>query len=381
MKVFKDIKYDTIISGGYGLYNFGDDALMYMFYKRYEYLFENEKFIFLCEKSNYLGKLVPKAKVFARTNTVNLSCNNFVLGGGTLFYSFSSTTSKPTFFNKLYRFIKDPFLGSKKLLIKFGILKVKYEPNSYLKILNLGIGLGPFNNGNDERKKYAVDFCKKSIWVSVRDKVSYDFLRENDIQKKYLGTDICFLSGFIKYPNHKASNVKNIGIIVRDWDNNENSIYQQSILENLFLLRKEYKVTFIVFSSFSDKKWIKALDDINEEYIVWNPNKHSIDDFLKLLNDFDLFLTARYHGFVFASLLNIPSVCIGIEQKLDIAHEQFKNSSELWCNPFSINELLMKIRRIDRNYREYQGNLKLEIDIKNQAANEMFNEFDKNLSI
>lgn len=372
----ESLYFRSIISGGYGLYNFGDDALMFAIYKRFESKFQSKEAAFQCLNPSYLKKLTPNATVVSRLSQNKIICDNFILGGGTLFYSFSGEKKKSKV--NIFKLLSRPSELYLKLLIKLKIAKLKYEPDDFKKVYSLGIGLGPFDNGIDKRKQYAIDFLKKSEWTSVRDEKSLEYLEEWNIDNRYLGADICFHPNIFCLPERSVSKeVKKIGIIVRDWDKNENGSYKDSLLKMIENLRVDYEITFIVFSEKSDQLWMDTLKSKDEDYILWNPNKQTINEFLKIMNEFDLFISARYHGFIFASLLNIPTICVEIEPKLALAHSQFEESSELWSFPFSEGDLISKIKKIETNKTKFKESLANDVSIRGNMAESMFNEIEK----
>ena len=118
-------------------------------------------------------------------------------------------------------------------------------------------------------------------------------------------------------------NLNRIGVIVRDWGHNhEGNSYTEPLFRTIDSLRREGKtVEFISFSATSDGEWIKRLKDRNEFITVWNPESESISSFLGFLSKYDLFITARYHGAVFASILRKPTVAIEIEKKLALVSD------------------------------------------------------------
>jgi len=80
-------------------------------------------------------------------------------------------------------------------------------------------------------------------------------------------------------------------------------------------------VQFIVFSDLRDNDWLNTLKLINEDILVWNPDIDRIENFMDKLNNFDLFISARFHGVIFSTLLNKPAISIAIEPKLELVKE------------------------------------------------------------
>ena len=95
---------------------------------------------------------------------------------------------------------------------------------------------------------------------------------------------------------------------------------------------------YILFSEGAEREWRRLL--VGEKYAVstWQPQKQGVSDFARTLGEYDLLITARFHGAVIGTLLGIPCICIAVEQKLEIAATQYK-SIKLWAHPFREGDL------------------------------------------
>ena len=123
--------------------------------------------------------------------------------------------------------------------------------------------------------------------------------------------------------------IRKVVVIPRDWPH---TTLGDSYTDSLFQVVRELrnagkKVEFIFFAN--DIEWTRRLKDKNERFIAWNPEKFTIFEFIKMLSDYDAFITARYHGAVFASILKKPVVCIEVEQKLRLVADLFDVGARL----------------------------------------------------
>ena len=63
--------------------------------------------------------------------------------------------------------------------------------------------------------------------------------------------------------------------------------------------------------------WLDGMKDLAND-CYGDPNNDNINDFIAKHYNFDLVITARFHGAVFASLIGKPFITIGIEPKLEM---------------------------------------------------------------
>ena len=349
------------VKGAYGETNFGDDLLMCVFENYFLKEFDNIQLDFVGENSNYVEKLL----VASTYMDVDFLPDWEIYGGGTQFFSFKSTNL--SFLQKIVFFFKNPSIIVNKIHNTF-IHKTKKAS----KIAFLGFGIGPFY----ENQK-AIDYAKRKIadadFVGVRDEVSYKYCLDWNISAT-LGADVVFSSYFEKPDLKTIESTKNkkIGIIVRDWGWEESGNSYINILIEFYKTFSHAELQFIVFAPSRDREWIARLK--NENVLIWDPNKYSIDSFLEELNIFDGFITARYHGAIISSLLNKPVICVEIEPKLKILTEQVKEF-KLWNKPFDIDQLKTMVDQLNYNI-DYANSLKE----RKANADHMLLEFKKHLS-
>lgn len=339
------------IKGAYGEGNFGDDLLMTVFE---EYLFSiTNKHLEL----NFIGNEMGYVRKMLKNSSYNQSneAEWLIYGGGTQFFSFKK---KVTFFSKVYNIFKLPFpLIVETIFHKF----FKKEQNivQYKRLAFIGFGLGPFY-GNE----YAINGARKKIecadFVGVRDEVSQKHCSEWNINA-VLGADIVFSSIFQNNISGEQVQQKGkIAIIVRDWLwESEGAKYSESLLE-LIRINPDIDFTFILFSKSRDLIWKKLVRKKN--LLIWDPEKMEISQFLSQLNQFDTFISARYHGAIIGGLLKKKVICIEVEDKLRVLCQQIPTFS-LWEKPFDQKQLSNLIEHtVSRDHAEYIKKLRLRAD-------------------
>lgn len=348
------------IKGAYGETNFGDDLLMCVFENFFSTQFSNAKLNFVGEEEEYTSKLLSTSEY----GVSNFNPNIIVYGGGTQFFSFSEP-KKITRLEKIFKVLKEP-----KIFLNKFISQGKRTETPDVPTVFLGFGIGPFYVEGPIIQK-AKTALINAAFVGVRDEVSYKYCENWGIDA-CLGADVVFSSYFHlpKLPEIKNVRKKRIGIIVRDWNwESTGASYIESLKKVYTENHSDYDFQFIVFAPLKDKKWMESI--AWSEMLIWDPEKFTIDEFLSSLNQFDAFISARYHGAIIASLLNKPVICIEIEDKLKILTNQLKEL-KLWRKPFNEKELIDHLRTLnyDVNYSNSRNALA-------KKADDMLSSFQK----
>ncbi len=360
-------KYKLLIKGGYGLTNFGDDALLYVLSNNLVKYFNKSDVAFACYESTYTKKFTSRFKIIDVSEFKKTPTSLLIYGGGTQFYNFKKAPSK---FRK--------FLSSIKQLILLKNLNKTTNEINYHYLGGLGIGLGPFINDNNQIKENQTkEELKKMSFISVRDTESSNLCKKWGIDNFKQEADICYsMENKYFYQEPENQNIKKVGIIVRDWNHTkEGSDYYTKILNITEKLNKKgIEVTLILFAKGSDKYWDEQKNQFTN-ILEWDPNNMSMEDFIEKLNYFDSFITARYHGAVFATLLGKPFISIVVEQKLSLISDIYKSCSMKWEYPFEIDDCLLKLNHIDKNYKKFSKQIIKETIKQKELSNLMFDRF------
>ena len=357
------IKVNIGIRGAYGEQNFGDDALMLFIYQWA--LNNNLDVHFIGRQHPYIYKLIPEEKYIFKEKWHKYYFDTLILGGGTQFFSFQKSLKGD---NKFNLFFLNPVQFFRKL-IGYVEKKFIYKPINYNELYALGIGLGPFIK-NSRQEALAMTQIPRMKGLFVRDHYSYSFANPLN-SNAFKGTDICFLSGLYDFSEftNSSKTINKIGIIVRDWNYSEEG---NRYLENLLKQTKQisnatYEVVFILFKD--EVECEKQINLSGYDILKWNPNHYKLEDFIKELSIFDLFISARFHGVIFGALLGIPSISIEIEPKLRVTKELLNNGVFIWEQPFN-SDLLELIEGI--NYQETVKSLNKAVEQQKLVAKDMF---------
>lgn len=351
------------VRGAYGERNFGDDALMYFLYS---WTKRNKiEASFIGKKAKYISSFIPEKSYILKEKFHRYYFETLIYGGGTQFFSFENKLPSES---KLKLLLTNPLLFIKKARL---VIEKKTNPNQlkHKFLYSVGIGLGPFQK-NSEIEYSAKQKISNMQGVFVRDQFSYEFAKPHN-KNTFLSTDICFLPNVIDFKPYynDSKDIKRIGIILRDWNySSSGSQYLNRVIEEAHKLNESYQVDFILFKDEDSSE--KAISNLGFNIIKWKPETQSLEDFIKILSSFDLFISSRFHGVIFGALLRIPSIAIEIEPKLRVTKELLQDGVVIWEQPFT-EELDTLVKKI--NYEEAKASLIEMVSIHNNLATEMFN--------
>lgn len=336
------MKKKVIIRGAIGNRNLGDDLLTYAMVRLLQRMNIPPE-ITLVGSSKYLLNLVPGVRIKSYYE-LNGHFNLMVFAGGTQFASFGKKLTYSSGIEAIINNLKNPGLILKKIGVK--ILKISFF--RYDELAFLGIGIGPFSSF-DSYYLNTIGLLRKSDALWVRDELSKSICESNDLSFDS-GADLVYSMPNSTWQDFKRNRkgVKKIGIIVRDWEFSEaNASFMFSLSD---LAYKDAEITYYSFCKEKDEKCIKRLAEkgFDDDLIVWNPDEMSFDNFLELISQNDLIITARYHGAVIATLIDLPFISIAIEPKLEMVATLFNMPS--WKYPYDLQYCLNFIEGIDNCY-------------------------------
>ena len=224
---------------------------------------------------------------------------------------------------------------------------------SFDRRIGFGLSIGPLRKSSPSYVRKVSELGSYDE-LFVRDEASMNFLKTvGFIGKYYRTTDMAFLSNYWLPSNlseKKRTSTRNIGIILLDWHEN-NDIYFENVKQAVKELEKDgYKVSFFSFQESYDQRYQTFFKG---QVIAWNPHKYSLEQFLVLLQEQSLIITARAHGAIIGACLGVPSICLGITLKLEEVSKMLQRSSSLVAPPFRPDDLVSAVQKTFDNYSEY----------------------------
>lgn len=338
------IKYDIVIRGAYGAENFGDDALLYSLIRN---ISSEKKIAVIGKKNEYMDNLFKGLDYFSYDEDIELYTEVLLWGGGTQFYDFFSLKF-------LFKKILNTLLSPETVFYK--LLKVKKGPQVVFKNeIYLCVGFGPF--ASKKKQNLTAKKIGQADIIYVRDKESYNYLK-GSCNSIYKSEDICLLDS--EYYVKTTSKNNKIAVVLRDWYYDDSIKYLDYFLDFYKKYSNEFDIEFVLFGK--DSSCCLRLQEKNIPYLQWDAKKLEILEFSDLLSQYNLIVSARYHGIIFALIHQIPSIAIEIEPKLKIVSQEYNNVL-LWEKPFNQDELynLVNLSLVNK----FQPNLQKKGELKN----------------
>jgi polysaccharide pyruvyl transferase WcaK-like protein len=372
--------FKIIIYGSYGKGNFGDDLLMI-------------SVIRLLSKKIPISHLSVTAhpkqayiqKWFSTINTIDVfkpkkrNVDLFIFGGGTQMFHFQEQKKSGVLnlIKKMYRFSISLYYARES--------DGTFKAIRYNRSLAISIGIGPFIKGSKIKQK-TIKWLKDCAWIGLRDNVALEFCNVNNINNTNLYSDLifnkCLWSNELKNPNHNSTCLKNISIVIRDWNYDTDSKgYIVKLLDASKQLQKMgYKIKFISFAETIDSDSILKIKKSCFHIRSWQPEKMTVNNFIDdVFRGVDLVVSARAHGLIVASSLEIPSFAIEIEPKLKIINMQINGCSPIWSPPFLPSDFVSIILKLSSRWEKVRGAMVKNSGKLARKATKMANEFIENV--
>jgi polysaccharide pyruvyl transferase WcaK-like protein len=366
------VKIDILVVGAYGNENFGDDLLLACLCRVLNDKLPTKTIMFQVSGS-YCASLIPGIKTVAARDSSFLNPQILIYGGGTQFASFDKERHSKLvgIIRRVKNYIADPSLLYANITRRIFFNRIFSTKRVNMAI---GIGIGPFKGFADEEKAKKT-FLEMDL-VAVRDELSYSYCEKWRLPCFSLKSDIAYLfqeNGVLGSFGSRPR--KRVGIIVRDWPfiNNETNYMDRLLPVAEELIADGYDFSFISFSRKSDRNCKTIIDGAGFGQIEWDPYTDTIEKFIDMLGGFDVLVTARYHGAVAASLLEIPFICIGIEPKLVMIGGLF--DAPVWESPFQPEALMRILENVIEKGREITVSISLRKERERVKAQEMIDSF------
>ncbi|MBI1785496.1 polysaccharide pyruvyl transferase family protein [Candidatus Sumerlaeota bacterium] len=341
-------KIRAAIKGAYGRGNLGDDLLMLASLNVLKKIYPPEEIGIVANPAPYLSRLAPGIAILPNHGWGLPNADLLVYGGGTQFFSFRSTMRSATLLRRGGRLLTSPSRA-----MDFVLRHALPIERAFKRRAALGIGVGPFVPKSFE-ESYARQLLQSCDFAAVRDRISEQICRQWNIAWVRRGGDLCFLSELWNNALPRARSTPpqkpRIGIIIRDWGHTPvGQDWVKALIAATDLLGQEgLECTFISFDA-SDSTWSQLPNDRGDRFLAWNPMRDAPDSFMAKLSEFDLFVTARYHGAVLAALLEKPVICVELDPKLRLAAEALygkEENSAVWAAPFDPACLVQNVRHL-----------------------------------
>ena len=348
-KIFMgDFMKGVLISGYYGFNNTGDEAMIETM--SIELAKKNYRLVVLSSNPDRTKELY-NVEAYDRYNFFSIvkaikNTDILVSGGGTLF---QDITSKKSIWYYLGIVILAQLMGKK--------ICIAYQ------------GMGPINT-KFYRWLTKTTLNKKSVkLIALRDKQAYEYAREMGIkeEKMVLSSDMIFM---MKPPAKERSlkilndNVHNhtegeklIGFSVREWKDKDRTDLFAEVADKL-VEKYNARIVFFPFHKPKDAEISKIIMHKmkHEDKTVLIPNRYLPSEILGTMGLMDVNIGVRLHALVFSALMNVPTVGISYEPKIDGFLEMINMTPVCTYENISVEKIMEKVDSFmqngEVNYRE-----------------------------
>jgi len=298
-----------VLHGYYGFGNFGDDLLCKVSLGFFETNFPEASIAVLtyAKQPDYIRKLA-KRDVEILSASADVKTDVFYIGGGGLYFDFVEGGRIDRFLNRTLKLIP----GKHYL----AIMRLLGRTTDARKKIAMGIGIGSFTESS-RKFRYKLLQLLELDRIYVRDEASVQHLKYLTGQKAIRTTDLAFATSYwVPQGLEIRNSSKRVLFILRDWKS-DGSAYLESAFSWLrFLQEQGYDCQVASFDVDHDRELIHRCHSDNIKLLAWDPRKQSFDDYVRMLNAFDIFISSRAHGVLSGLLLNKRSMAVIIEPKL-----------------------------------------------------------------
>ena len=338
----------VLISGYYGFNNTGDEAMIETM--SIELAKKNYRLVVLSSNPDKTKELY-NVEAYDRYNFFSIvkaikNTDILVSGGGTLF---QDITSKKSIWY---------YLG----IVKLALLMGKKVCIAYQ-------GMGPINT------KFYRWMTKRTLnnknvkLVALRDKQAYDYAKEMGIkeEKMVLSSERIYMmkppakERTIKILNENVHNhfegEKLIGSPVRQWKDKDRTDLFAELADEL-VEKYNARIVFFPFHKPKDAEISKIIMHKmkHEDKTVLIPNRYLPSEILGTMGLMDVNIGVRLHALVFSALMDVPTIGISYEPKIDGFLEMINMTPVCTYENISVEKILEKVDSFMKdnnvNYKE-----------------------------
>ena len=313
-----------VLKGYYGFGNLGDDVVMLTCTRWLKNLFPKAQ-VLVATASKHGEYIIPFTQGMVE-DIVPVSpepeADLIVHGGGGTFYDFDIGNRSYHVLNRLIHLVGEEIFSEGLMTYR----KLKGWPSNLdTRRIAVGVGLGTFTPSSRKYYHKIAELTSLEM-ILPRDPDSYKVLKQMRISGEIVqSSDLAFMSQYWLPPEVKpGTTFKRIGFVVKHWPCDTGYL---AVLGKTARALKEqgYLVTIFLFEKNHDLPIIKEFGDF--EVKVWCPWTGSLVNYLRLLASNSLLVTSRAHGAIIGAAFGIPSICIGIEPKLNQVANMFPRSA------------------------------------------------------
>ena len=298
-----------VIHGYYGFGNFGDDLLCKVSIEFCRNFFHHPEIYILtyAPQPGYLAELTEGA-VTLINDTRHVNADVLLFGGGGLFFDFDKGSPLDLLLNFTLKSIPPKMY--------YGLMEQAGKTFPATKKIAAGIGVGKFTSSSPKYRHKLLQLLEFDH-IYLRDRISHENLARVARLNTRQATDLAFASGYWVPENLPPSQEKRVLFVLRDWKWNDSSNLKKAFLWMDSLISLGYECDVASFDPLHDKILSEKCAEQNIDLISWNPSKMTFHDYVRQLNQYDIFVSSRAHGILTGLILGKKCLSVLIEPKLD----------------------------------------------------------------
>lgn len=369
----------VLLVGYYGFGNFGDDLLMIAGERIVRQKFANaEIVIFANYTSNlqsffqregyrhYIHRLLKKSCQLIDW-TIYEQFDLVIHCGGGVFFDHSEGSGRDWILNRVVY-----CLGVERYSkLTSAIRRVIKRPARISTTRRIGIGLsvGPYSSSGPRLKREA-SIIGSFDRLAVRDPASLERVQQLGLHKGVeLFADLVFESeNWMPEFSRQEQDCGTVGIILCNGKVGNDTIINAKDGDALL---PSLNYIYIFLDENHDRTLIEKAIAKGLKVVVWRPNITPLASFISEVSSCVLLITNRAHGAIVGACLNIPSICINTDNKLESIHGMIPNGSLLLDCNFTVKDLAYQVGYMLKRIDEYKILLRSDVALNKERVKKM----------
>ncbi len=332
-----------LISGYYGFNNIGDDAILTTVVNSIRQSIDDADITVLSnspkDTSEKFGvKALPRMSMKNIIKAVK-GCDILISGGGSLL---QDATSRISILYYLF-------------IIRLAIMLKK-------KIFIYSQGIGPINSKFN--RKLTASCLKRVDCIAVRDEKSARFLKEIGVPEENVDISADPVLRLQKADTSKGREILEsigcstddgrikVGFAVKSDDTNPE--YINELERSIRWLHKEKNADCILipFHYEQDNKVITELSERLGNDVFSVTDKHLSDEMLSIIGNMDVLVGVRLHSLIYAAVMDVPSIGISYDPKIDAFMESISRKAVSTTGDFTLEKFKEAFEDVRKNRDE-----------------------------
>ena len=236
--------------------------------------------------------------------------------------------------------------SNESLIYYLGILRLAKLLGK--KVALLGNGIGPLNTSFYQ--SLTKNVLKKLDAIVLRDKDSYNLLKNFGLTNIYLGNDLVY--SLDKIESHYKIERK-VLINLRKWDYGPD--FLQVIVNFVeYLLEANYKVSLISFQAGNDDLILKDIYNRIKSDELYYFESHDYGRIIQEIGSGEIFIGMRLHGLIFSSVSSTSFIALSYDPKVSSLSNYLDQEYFEDLNNITFNAIINRFEKVYENRKYFE---------------------------